>query len=88
MRLTNSQLRHKLYAPHRYSRVVLQKILLYNHLANDATNPYSRKIFDQMGFQTLRMIDWKNFVEDFRNGQTPIFPHVDTSAHIKFLKFL
>ena len=52
-----------------------------------ATNPYSRKIFDEMGFQTLRMIDWKNFVEDFRNGQTPIFPYVDTSAHIKFLKF-
>ena len=50
-----------------------------------ATNPYTRKIFEKMNFQTLRIIDWKNFVENFHNGRTPIFPEVDTSAHIKFI---
>ena len=50
-----------------------------------ATNPYTRKIFEKMNFQTLRIIDWANFVEDFHNGRTPIFPEVDTSAHIKFI---
>ena len=50
-----------------------------------ATNPYTRKIFEKLNFQTLRIVDSKNFTEDFHNGRTPIFPEVDTSAHIKFI---
>ena len=59
--------------------------LSYDCATSMATSPYSRKIFENMEFQTLRTIDWRNFVTDYRNGRTPIFPNVDSSAHIKFL---
>ena len=48
-----------------------------------ATSPNSRRIFENLGFRTLRMIDANNFVDNYKNGRCPIFPGVDTSVHMK-----
>ena len=50
-----------------------------------ATSPFSRKIFNDLGFEMLRIVDWRNFVMDYKNGRYPIFPEVDSSVHIKLL---
>ena len=50
-----------------------------------ATSPHTRKIFSKLDFDILRYIESKSFLEDFKNGRSPIFPGVDSSLHFKIL---
>ena len=51
-----------------------------------ATSDHTRKIANNFDFLTNRIIDSGNFVNDFNNGRVSIFPGVDASFHIKFIK--